>query len=276
VTGPVRQSEPDFMITVGSQAVAKAIPRQRDTPMITIVIPAKNEAATIGQVTAKILSCVRSACEILVVVDAPEDPTRVVVQACAAHERRLRCLTGKYGQGPASAIRYGIDQARGDVIVVTMADDCDDPSQIDQLAALVRRGAVVAAASRYAPGGRQIGGPVLKGLLSRLAGRSLHLLARTGTTDATNSFKAYSAGFVREVGIDSRGGFEIGIELTAKARRLRRPVAEIPTVWRDRQAGQSGFRMLRWLPCYLRWYRLCFGRRLTVAELARRGPAGRP
>ena len=96
----------------------------------------------------------------------------------------------------------------------------------------------VAAASRYMPGGQQVGGPVLKGMLSRMAGRSLRVLAHVGTRDATNSFKAYSTEFVREVGIDSRDGFEIGIELTAKARRLGLPVAEIPTIWLDRQAGR--------------------------------------
>ena len=123
-----------------------------------------------------------------------------------------------------------------------MADGSDDPRMIDPLARLVERGVVVAAASRYSPGGQQVGGPVLKGLLSRSAGRSLGMLARVGTDDATNSFKAYSTEFVREVGIDSRSGFEIGLELTAKARRLRRPVAELPTIWLDRTLGESQLR----------------------------------
>jgi hypothetical protein len=119
------------------------------------------------------------------------------------------------------------------------------------------------------PGGQQVGGPWLKGALSRLAGRSLHLFTRCGTRDATNSFKAYSTDFVREVGIDSRAGFEIGLELTAKARRLRRPVAEIPTIWLDRAFGVSSFRMSKWLPAYLRWYRFAYGGRMTVAQLSR-------
>ena len=147
-------------------------------------------------------------------------------------------MVNTYGRGPANAIRYGIDAPRRRCVVVTMADGSDDPRQIDDLARLVDRGVVVAAASRYMPGGQQVGGPLLKGLLSRSAGRSLHLLARVGTRDATNCFKAYSTDFVREVGIDSRNGFEIGLELTAKARRLRLPVAEIPTIWLDRTAAR--------------------------------------
>lgn len=61
---------------------------------------------------------------------------------------------------------------------------------------------VVAAASRYMARGQQVCRPCIKGLLSRIAGCSLWLLAHVGTRDATNSFKAYSASFVREVGID--------------------------------------------------------------------------
>ena len=102
---------------------------------------------------------------------------------------------------------------------------------------------------------------------SRSAGRSLWLLAHAGTRDATNSFKAYSTEFVRSVGIDSRDGFEIGIELTAKARRMRLPVAEIPTIWLDRQAGVSNFKIAKWMAAYLRWYRFAFGPRLRAEQV---------
>src|SRR5215470_11229682 len=81
-----------------------------------------------------------------------------------------------------------------------------------------------------------------------------------------------SPGFVREVGIDSRDGFEIGIELTAKAKRLRLPVAEIPTIWLDRPAGVSNFKVAAWLPRYLRWYRFAFGGQLTPEQIRTRAP----
>ena len=177
--------------------------------------------------------------------------------------------------GPARAIRYGIDKARAPVVVVTMADGSDDVAQVDELCRLVDRGVVVAAASRYTSGGQQIGGPVLKSLLSRLAGLSLYWFARVGTRDATNSFKAYSTEFVREVGIESDTGFEIGIELVAKARRLRRPVAEVPTIWLERAHGASNFKVVRWIPRYLRWYRFAFGPDLTVGQLHTKGPPPR-
>ncbi|HNP15840.1 MAG TPA: glycosyltransferase family 2 protein, partial [Terrimesophilobacter sp.] len=109
--------------------------------------------------------------------------------------------------------------------------------------------------------------PRFKSFLSRFAGRSLHTFANAGTRDATNSYKAYDVDFVRSVGIDSRDGFEIGLELTAKARRLRLPIAEIPTIWLDRTAGESNFKLTRWIPKYLHWYRFAFGPKLTVEEL---------
>jgi len=240
------------------------------TPWVSVVIPAYNEGARIVPVLDRVFDAVSLECEILVVVDMPEDTTVAVVESYPVHEPRLRVVVNTYGRGPANAIRFGIDAAAAPCVVVTMADGSDDPRQIDELARLVDRGVVVAAASRYMPGGQQVGGPRLKGMLSRLAGRSLQLMTRIGTRDATNSFKGYSTEFVRAVGIDSRAGFEIGLELTAKAKRLRLPVAEIPTIWLDRQEGPSNFKIASWIPSYLRWYRFAFGRRLTTDELRAR------
>jgi dolichol-phosphate mannosyltransferase len=125
----------------------------------------------------------------------------------------------------------------------------------------------VAAASRYMAGGQQVGGPRFKRFLSRSAGRSLYTFAGVGTRDATNSYKAYNTNFVRQVGIESRDGFEIGLELTAKARRHHMPVAEIPTIWLDRAFGVSNFKMSKWIPKYLRWYFYAFGRRKPPVRL---------
>ena len=169
-----------------------------------------------------------------------------------------------YGKGAALAKRYGIDHAQAEIIVVTMSDGSDDPQQVDALAHLVERGVVVAAASRYAKGGQQVGGPWLKRIMSRCAGLSLYWFARVGTRDATNSFKAYSVEFVRDVDIDSDTGFEIGIELVSKARRLRRPVAEMPTIWLERAQGTSNFKVAKWIPRYLKWYRFAFGPKLSL------------
>jgi|HubBroStandDraft_6_1064221.scaffolds.fasta_scaffold213492_2 dolichol-phosphate mannosyltransferase len=247
--------------------VRRGVDNDPNALRLSVVIPAYNEGEHIVPVLERLFEAVLLPCEVLVVVDDEADTTRPVVQRLAEREPRLHCLINTYGRGPANAIRYGIDHATTPVAVVTMADGCDDVRQIDDLVRLVERGVAVAAASRYMAGGQQVGGPLLKGMMSAGAGRSLRLLARVGTRDATNSFKAYSTAFVRAVGIDSRDGFEIGIELTAKAKRLRLPIAEIPTIWLDRHEGLSNFRVAAWLPKYVRWYRFAFGRKLSLDEL---------
>jgi len=236
-------------------------------PRIRVVVPAYDEGAELGGFLGRLLAALPADSEVALVVDLADDSTLPEARRYAGRDPRLRPLVSDYGRGPANAIRYGVDHTTGPVVVVTMADGSDDPTQIDALAGLVEQGAAVAAASRYAPGGRQIGAPLLKRTLSQTAGLSLHLLARVGTRDATNSFKAYDRTFLEEVGIDSRHGFELGIELTAKAARLGRPVAEIPTVWTERSNGQSHFRVWAWAPRYLRWYLLAFGRRTDADRL---------
>ncbi|MFC8681037.1 glycosyltransferase family 2 protein [Microbacterium ureisolvens] len=238
------------------------------SPRVSIIVPAYNEGEEIAAFLARVASTVTMDFELLVVVDTPEDTTIPVVERAAAADDRIRIVINSYGRGPAQAIRYGFDVAVAPTVVVTMADGSDDPRQIDELADLVERGVVVAAGSRYMAGGQQIGGPRIKRTLSRLAGTSLHLFAGIGTRDATNSFKAYNADFVRTVTIQSRDGFEIGLELTAKARRARLPVAELPTIWLDRTAGASNFQLRKWIPKYLRWYFFAFGRPLAVEDIA--------
>ncbi len=242
-------------------------------PQLTIVVPAYQEGEAILPGLLRILGAVETPAEVLVVVDTADNSTVAPVTALAASQPSVRIEVNDYGRGPANAIRYGIHRASAPIVVVTMADGCDDPRQIDDLARLVDRGVVVAAASRYMPGGQQVGGGAFKTFLSRTAGRTLHLFAGIGTRDATNSFKAYRRSFVTEVGIQSRDGFEIGLELTAKAHRLRLPVAEIPTIWLDRTEGASSFKILTWLPKYLRWYRFAFGRRLTLDQLVAKSAA---
>jgi len=238
---------------------------------VSIVIPAYNESTDIIPVLDRLMESVTLPHEVLVVVDSPEDTTIPAVDKYG--QPTVRIVLNEYGAGPAHAIRFGIHAAQAPVVVVTMADGCDDPRQVDELTRLVERGVVVAAASRYMPGGQQVGGPAFKRMLSRNAGRTLYRFARIGTRDATNSYKAYSRDFVEKVGIDSRDGFEIGLELTAKARRMRQPVAEIPTIWLDRPAGVSNFRLTKWIPKYLRWYRFAFGPPLDAARVRKAAAA---
>ncbi len=239
-------------------------------PRVSIVVPARDEDEGIVLALERIAEAVAMPHEVLVVVDHVGDTTIAAVERVRDRFPQVRVVVQDLGRGPAHAVRAGFAAAAAPTVVVTMADGSDDAHLIEGLVRLVERGCVIAAASRYMPGGAQIDGPLLKRILSRGAGRTLNLFAGVGTRDATNSFKAYSAAFVQRVGIDSRHGFEIAIELVAKARRLRRPIGELPSIWIDRHVGSSNFQLRRWLPEYLRWYRFAYGRRLTEEQLLAR------
>ncbi len=230
-----------------------------------MIIPASQAGHLITGVLDRLFEAVTLPCEVIVVVDGLTDPTMPYVTDYA--DPRLRYQLTREGHGTADAIRSGMAAARADVIVVTMPDGGDDLRQIDDLARLVERGCAIAAASRYIRGGQLAGAPRVRSIMSRGACRSLQLFTKLGTTDATNPFKACSATFAKRAGIDSRIGFDIGIELTAKARRLRLPIAEIPTIGVDHFAEVSSLAIVRRLPSYLRWYWFCFGPRLTMAQL---------
>ncbi len=143
-----------------------------------------------------------------------------------------------------------------------MADGSDDYANVDRMVGLARGGADVVAASRYMRGGRQLGGPRLKRMLSRTAGLTLHWFAGVPIHDATNNFKLYSRRFLDATLIESEAGFELALELSVKATLQGRSLAEVPTTWRDRTGGESRFRLRKWLPHYLRWYRAAFRGRL--------------
>ena len=219
-----------------------------------MVIPAKDEYRSITPVLLRIAESVSLSFECLVVVDDENDPTVKAVTELGVEDPRFRIMVNDSLAGPAAAIKAGIRGSTAPVVVVTMADGSDDPRVIDDLVLLVERGVVIAVPSRYMAGGQHVGAPFLKSMLSRLACLSLYFLARVGTHDATNAFKAYDRRFLEKVGIESSHGFEMGLELVVKARLLRLPVAEVPTIWLERSFGKSEFRLWQWIPQYLRWY----------------------
>jgi len=212
--------------------------------------------------------------EILVVYDFDEDPTVPVIERLALEFPAVRGVRNDLGRGVLNAMKTGIANATGPYILISMADGSDEPHVVDPMLALARDGADVVAASRYMRGGHQVGGPPLKRLMSRTAGLTLHWFAGVPTHDPTNNFKLYSRRFLDTVTIESTAGFELALELTVKATIARRGVAEVPTTWRDRSAGQSNFKLRKWLPHYLHWYRVAFVGRLGGP--GRPGGRGRP
>ena len=135
-----------------------------------------------------------------------------------------------------------------------MADLSDDLDIVDEMFTKIMQGYDVVCGSRYMKGGRHIGGKPLKKFLSYFAGTSLNLFTKINTHDITNSFKMYKYSFIKEITIESTGGFEIGMELTIKAFILRKKISELPTTWKEPPGTNSRFKMWEWLPYYLKWY----------------------
>lgn len=223
--------------------------------ILTIAIPVYNERDNIKQVLNAINGQVKYSFDVLIVYDFDEDNTLPVVKEIMRDIHNITLVKNKYGRGVLNAIKTGLEDSTGRYVIVTMADLSDPASVINDMVEVAERdNADVVCASRYMNGGKQIGGSVIKGLMSRIAGLTLHWLAGVPTHDATNSFKLYRKKYLDTVTIDSTGGFELGLELVVKAYSRGLVIREVPTTWRDRSAGKSRFKIMAWLPCYLKWY----------------------
>jgi dolichol-phosphate mannosyltransferase len=226
-------------------------------PVLSFVIPVWQEGENIASLLAELAAATDLARhEILVVYDRDDDDTLPALAQVADRFPTLRTVRNACGGGARNALRTGFASARGAGVCVVMADRSDDLALLSRMEAVFAEGADLVVPSRYMPGGRQLGGPLVKRLLSRWAGVSLHRVRGLPTCDPTNNFKLYRTAMLRALPLDAEGGFDVALELTVKGWRAGYRIVELPATWRDRTAGRSRFRLARWLPRYLRWYLL--------------------
>lgn len=229
---------------------------------LSIVMPVYNEGEVIAETIRRVETKVKTPHELLIIYDMDEDTTVPAVKKLSKKYPDVKLVKNIYGRGALNALKTGFLKARGDAVCVMMADLTDDPAVLNKMMEKFDEGFGVVAASRYMKGGVQIGGPVIKQILSRVAGISLYYLVGLPTHDATNSFRLYSKKFLNNTKIESDGGFELAIELTVKAYFSGYKVAEIPTTW-TYLAKESRFYMRKWLPKYLKWYFWAIGKKLA-------------
>jgi len=224
------------------------------TGLTSFVIPVRNEAENIRPMLEALNAAFHTPAEVLIVYDEQDDPTLAVVSSMiAVPPLKYRLIHNTLGRGPANALKAGFAAARGDAVIVMMADRSDDLRALDPMMKRFAEGYDLIAGSRYMPGGEQIGGPRLKGKLSRTAGRSLKMFGLP-ICDPTNSFKLYRTERLRQLSLESAGGFEINLEIVGRASRASWRITEVPSRWEDRTQGRSKFKLWHWLPRYLRWY----------------------
>lgn len=225
---------------------------------LNVVIPVYNEGGNIAATLGRIAECLQETAVpafVTIVYDFDADDTLPVVESLRAGYPMPIRLQKNTGKGVCDAIKQGLLASESTYVLVTMADMSDDYAKLPLMLEKAVAGWDIVCGSRYMRGGRQYGGPLLKKTLSRMAGLSLHWLAGVPTHDVTNSYKLYRRAILDVIPLESAGGFEIGIEIVVKAHARGMSITEVPCSWWDRTQGESRFRLKKWIPLYLKWYR---------------------
>jgi dolichol-phosphate mannosyltransferase len=222
--------------------------------MIGVVIPVYNEGEIINRTLNEIDAKIHTPHKIFVIYDMDSDDTLPVVRQRMSQQTNLVLVKNLFGKGALNAIKSGFSVVDCEAVLVVMADFSDDLSAVEPMYEMFRNGYDIICGSRYMEGGKQMGGPLLKSTMSRMAGISLHWITGIPTHDVTNSFKLYRKTTLDSIAIESNGGFELGMEIVVKAFLSGHRIGEVPTTWFDRIEGESRFRLWQWLPSYLRWY----------------------
>lgn len=219
-------------------------------PELDIVIPAYREGARIAPVLDAFERSVRTRYRVTVCCDEPDDPTLEVLRGRSPD--RVRGVLNE-GRGAFDAVVTGLGASTAPAVLVYPADDDYNAERIDDMVLALRRGADVVVASRFIPGGRMEGCRWLKAVLVRLGSLALRHVARVPVHDASNGLRLFSRRVIERIPLESEVGFAYSIEYLVKAHRLGWRIAEVPALWFERRHGPSRFRVLGWLPGYLRW-----------------------
>ena len=158
------------------------------------------------------------------------------------------------GKGPLSAIKEGFRNGNSDCVIVYPADDFLNFGILDTMYQKFLEGSQIVVASRFIKGGSMNNCPLIKSILVRVASYTLYYLSSIPVKDASNGFRLFSRKLLNEVKIESQVGFAYSLELLAKCNRLKYKISEVPAKWEERSEGQSRFKVLMWLPQYLKWY----------------------
>jgi dolichol-phosphate mannosyltransferase len=238
------------------------------TPELDIVIPVYNEGRNIVATLAALARSVTTPARVLICYDHADDDTLPAIRHNPdAHAGLAVELVRNAGRGAHSAVMTGFAASTAPFVLMYAADDDYNAPMLDHMVALARGGCDIVCASRFIPGGAMVGCPPLKAALVRTANLTLHHFARLPSTDASNGFRLFSRRVIDGIAVESDQGFCYSIELLVKVHRLGWKIGEVPVRWFERRHGESRFRVLKWLPAYLRWYVYAF-----ATSLLRRRP----
>jgi len=220
---------------------------------LDILIPVYNEDEIIIDTIKNILSVVKSDYRILICYDYEGDPTLGIIKKNFPDNTKIFFIKN-YSKGFNTAIISGFRNSSAQAIIIFMADDHINHNLINLCYKKFSEGYAVVCPSRFIRGGKMIGNPFLKALLTRLVSFFLYYFTSFPIKDSTNSFRLFSKKLIDDVQIESGKGFTLSLELTAKAHRFGYKIIEVPTTWKERDKGQSRFKLFSFIPPYLKWF----------------------
>jgi len=226
---------------------------------LDIIIPVYNEGETILSTLRALSRELKTPARVMICYDRPDDNTLPAVQNNPKNHPGLQVeFVKNASRGAHAAVMTGFAASTAPFVIVFPADDDFNAGILDRMVMAAKDGCDIVCASRFMPGGTMQGCPWLKAVLVRTAAFTLHHFARLPTKDPTSGFRLFSRRVIDRIPVESDQGFCYSIELLVKAHRLGWRVGEVPALWYERKAGQSRFRVLKWLPAYLRWFRYAF------------------
>ena len=237
---------------------------------LSIVIPAYNEQNNIGRCLDELREVLRDRYaidyEIIVVDDASADQTHQVVHDQMEHDPAVRLVRRTPPSGLGRAIRAGLTEIRGDVVVVYMADLSDDPEDVVAYYKKIQEGYDCVFGSRFMKGGKVENYPMAKRIANRIVNRCIQLMFFTRFTDLTNAFKAYRASVIQDCGPYRASHFNITLELSLSALIRRYHIAQIPVRWYGRTWGNSNLNLRAMGRRYLSTMLMLFFERILVSD----------
>ena len=219
---------------------------------IDILIPVFNEDETIVKTLKNILAVVKCNYKILICYDYDEDPTLKIIKDSFPNNEKI-LFVKNFSQGFNNALVSGFRQSSAEAVLFFMADDHINHNMINLCYEKFKQGYHVVCPSRFIKDGKMIGNSFLKGLLTRLVSFFLFYFTSFPIKDSTNSFRLFSKELIDKVKIESKKGFTLSLELTAKAHRLGYNITEIPTTWMEREKGKSRFNLILFVLPYMKW-----------------------
>lgn len=210
--------------------------------LLSIVIPARNEEGCIASTVEHLhleLRLNQIPHEIVVVDDGSTDRTWEILQALRGTVPELAPVQNLDQHGFGRAIICGLDNMKGDAVVIMMADESDDNRDVVRYWKKLQEGWDCVFGSRFAKGGGVIDYPRHKLIANRLANRFIKILFRIPLNDTTNAFKAYRRTVIDGCRPLLAPHFNLTVEIPLKAIVRGFSWTVIPITWRNRRTGEA-------------------------------------